>query len=91
MNNATKRRMNVLTITIVPIKQPKPIFNKKGETHKYLGFPEYDYWYIKPNYIRVCEDDSSSATVYKRIKDSGYWRIVGLRGYIFALLVDLSI
>jgi len=82
---------NRLEITVIPIKQKEPTFKEKGETSIYYGRPEYDEWIIKPNYIKVREDDSSPNTVYKRIKNSGFWRCVGLPGYEFALIVRLSI
>jgi hypothetical protein len=91
MNKATLKHMNQLEICLIPIKQPTPTFRKKGETCIYYGCPEYDDWVIKPNYIKVWEGDDSPCTVYKRIKNSCYWRIVGLKGYEFALIVRLGI
>ncbi len=85
------RNLNKLEIKIVPIKQPEPTFNKKGENYIYYGRPEYDDWVIKPDYISVREDDSSPRTVYRRIKNSTYWKIVGLKDYEFALIASLSI
>lgn len=82
---------NRLELKIIPIKQPKPIFDKNGETSVYYGNLEYDYWTVKPDYIKVRDDDSSPSTLYRRIKNSCYWRIVGLPGYEFALTVRLSI
>ena len=82
---------NRLEINLIPIKQPRKTFNPKGETSVYYGILEYDEWIIKPDYIKVREDDSSPSTLYRRIKDSCYWRIVGLPGYEFALIVRLSI
>lgn len=78
-----KSKYNRLDITIVPIKQPQPTFKKKGE--HYYG----DQFIIKPDYIKIWQDDIT-VDVYKRIKNSCYWRIVGLKGYVFHLLIKLS-
>ena len=75
---------NRLEITVIPIKQKEPVFNKRGEYFVRNNF------LIKPNYIKIHLDDTT-IVVYKRIKGSCYWRCVGLPGYEFALIVRLSI
>lgn len=83
MNAATKKALNNVEITIVPVKQPKVMFD--------IEHLKVENFIIKPNYIKIWHDDVT-IDVYKRIKDSCYWRCVGLKGkYEFALLVKVHI
>lgn len=79
-----KQCYNKLYLTAIPVKQKDPIFKKKGEYSVGTNFV------IKPDYIKIYQDEMT-VDVYKRIKDSAYWKCVGLPGYEFALIVHLSI
>jgi len=85
MNKSNEKILRHLEITMIPVKQPQKTFNPKGETQSY-----YD-WILKPHYIKAYIDDCNGWDVYKRIKDSCYWRIPGLKGYEFALIVRLNV
>lgn len=82
MNRATWKAQNRLELTIISVKQQIPTFkNEHVVSHDFL---------LKPDTIVIYSDDTTK-DVYKRIKDSCYWRCVGLRGYEFSILVKLSL
>jgi len=74
---------NKLEITVIQIKPPSPR-NDKVEHYKSENFV------IKPDYIKLYQDDTT-IDVYKRIKNSCYWRCVGLKGYELAIIARVSI
>ena len=83
MNKATWKAINKLELVIQPVKQKVPKVFKREHviSHDFV---------LRPDYIRIQVDDVTRDE-YRRVKDSCYWRLVGLRGYEFAILVRLSL
>jgi hypothetical protein len=74
---------NKLEITVI---QVKPSCKKGDKVEHYKS----EKFVIRPDYIKLYQDDVT-VDVYKRIKNSCYWRCVGLKGYELAIIARLSI
>jgi len=74
---------NKLELTVIQIK---PVCKKCDKVEYYKS----EEFIIKPDYIKIYQDDVS-VDVYRRIKNSCYWRCVGLKGYEFAIIARVSI
>lgn len=84
MNKSTRNSINKLELTVIPVDGCRRVFKKEHEhviSHDFI---------LKPDHITVVHDDTSK-DVYKRVKDSVYWRCVGLRNCKFAILVRLHL